>query len=197
MFIDLEEHADALNKIRNGMNTAVRERIKSERMKTELITNVSHDIKTPLTSVISYVDLLQKEEFDNDTARSYLEILGRQACRLKKLIEDLIEASKAASGSIKYNMENINARVLLNQSVGEFDDRLKSKNITVVASVPDRDVYVVADNRYLFRVLDNLMSNIVKYSQEGTRAYIELKEDNGNARYTFKNISKEKLGISL
>ena len=196
MLIDLEEHGQALNKIVSGLNTAVNERMKSERMKTELITNVSHDIKTPLTSVINYVDLLQKENFDNDTARSYLEVLDRQAKRLKKLIEDLIEASKAASGSIKFNMESVNARVLLNQSVGEFEDRLQGSNITVVTQIPDRDVYVRADNRYLFRVLDNLMSNIVKYSQEGTRAYIELNEDGGMVRYTFKNISRDKLGIS-
>lgn len=196
MLIDLEEHGQALNKIGSGLNTAVNERMKSERMKTELITNVSHDIKTPLTSVINYVDLLQKENFDNDTARSYLEVLDRQAKRLKKLIEDLIEASKAASGSIKFNMESVNARVLLNQSVGEFEDRLQGSNITVVTQIPDRDVYVRADNRYLFRVLDNLMSNIVKYSQEGTRAYVELKEENGRAHYTFKNISKDKLNIS-
>lgn len=196
MLIDLEEHGQALNKIGSGLNTAVNERMKSERMKTELITNVSHDIKTPLTSVINYVDLLQKENFDNETARSYLEVLDRQAKRLKKLIEDLIEASKAASGSIKFNMESVNARVLLNQSVGEFEDRLQGSNITVVTQIPDRDVYVRADNRYLFRVLDNLMSNIVKYSQEGTRAYVELKEENGRAHYTFKNISKDKLNIS-
>ena len=196
MLIDLEEHGQALNKIGSGLNTAVNERMKSERMKTELITNVSHDIKTPLTSVINYVDLLQKENFDNETARSYLEVLDRQAKRLKKLIEDLIEASKAASGSIKFNMETVNARMILNQSVGEFDDRLTAGNITVVTDVPDKDVYVRADNRYLFRVLDNLMSNIVKYSQEGTRAYIELNEDNGMVRYTFKNISRDKLGIS-
>ena len=196
MLIDLEEHGQALNKIGNGLNTAVNERMKSERMKTELITNVSHDIKTPLTSVINYVDLLQKENFDNETARSYLEVLDRQAKRLKKLIEDLIEASKAASGSIKFNMETVNARMILNQSVGEFDDRLTAGNITVVTDVPDKDVYVRADNRYLFRVLDNLMSNIVKYSQEGTRAYVELNEDGGMVRYTFKNISRDKLGIS-
>ena len=196
MLIDLEEHGQALNKIGSGLNTAVNERMKSERMKTELITNVSHDIKTPLTSVINYVDLLQKENFDNETARSYLEVLDRQAKRLKKLIEDLIEASKAASGSIKFNMESVNARVLLNQSVGEFEDRLQGSNITVVTQIPDRDVYVRADNRYLFRVLDNLMSNIVKYSQEGTRAYVELNEDGGMVRYTFKNISRDKLGIS-
>lgn len=196
MLIDLEEHGLALNKIGSGLNTAVNERMKSERMKTELITNVSHDIKTPLTSVINYVDLLQKESFDNDTARSYLEVLERQSKRLKKLIEDLIEASKAASGSIKFNMETVNARVLLNQSVGEFDDRLAAGNIKVVTNVPEKDIYVRADNRYLFRVLDNLMSNIVKYSQEGTRAYIELSEDIGTVRYTFKNISRDKLGIS-
>lgn len=196
MFIDFEEHGEALNEIASGLNNAISERMKSERMKTELITNVSHDIKTPLTSVINYVDLLQKEDFENETARGYLEVLDRQAKRLKKLIEDLIEASKAATGSIKFNIENVNARVLLNQSIGEFDDRLTDKNITVVTEVPEKDVYVKADNRYLFRVFDNLMSNIVKYSQEGTRAYVELKEKDGRAQYTFKNISREKLNIS-
>ena len=196
MFIDLEEHGKALNEISSGLNNAISERMKSERMKTELITNVSHDIKTPLTSVINYVDLLEKENFENETARGYLEVLDRQAKRLKKLIEDLIEASKAATGSIKFNIENVNARVLLNQSIGEFDDRLSDRNIVVITDVPEKDVYVKADNRYLFRVFDNLMSNIVKYSQEGTRAYVELKEENGRAHYTFKNISKDKLNIS-
>ncbi len=196
MFIDLEEHGKALNEISSGLNNAISERMKSERMKTELITNVSHDIKTPLTSVINYVDLLEKEDFENETARGYLEVLDRQAKRLKKLIEDLIEASKAATGSIKFNIENVNARVLLHQSIGEFDDRLSDRNIVVITDVPEKDVYVKADNRYLFRVFDNLMSNIVKYSQEGTRAYVELKEENGRAHYTFKNISKDKLNIS-
>lgn len=196
MPLDFEEHGEALNKISSGMTTAVTERIKSERMKTELITNVSHDIKTPLTSIINYVDLLQKEQIENDKAKEYLEVLDRQAKRLKKLIEDLIEASKAATGNIKFQMESVNARMILNQSIGEFEERLEQNDITVVSKVPEEDVYVWADNRYLWRVFDNLMNNIVKYAQPGTRAYVDMIKADGTITFTFRNTSKNELNIS-
>lgn len=192
----MAEHALAMNQIQEGINVALDERTKSERMKTELITNVSHDIKTPLTSIINYVDLLNKEEINSDKAKEYLGVLSRQSARLKKLIEDLIEASKASTGNIKFNIERINAGVLLNQSIGEFSDRLEAGKITVVTDLPDDDIYLMADNRYLWRVFDNLMSNIVKYAQPDTRAYIDLKKVDGKIRFSFRNTSKNELNIS-
>ena len=192
----LEEHAKAMNDIQSGITVALEERTKSERMKTELITNVSHDIKTPLTSIINYVDLLEKEDIENDKAKEYLEVLDRQSKRLKKLIEDLIEASKVSTGNIKFNIEKVNALVLLNQSIGEFSDRLAANKITVVSSLPSEDVYLQADNRYLWRVFDNLMSNIVKYAQPNTRAYVDLEQDEKKLRFVFRNTSKEELNIT-
>ena len=192
----MAEHALAMNQIQEGINVALEERTKSERMKTELITNVSHDIKTPLTSIINYVDLLSKEKLDNKKAMEYLEVLSRQSARLKKLIEDLIEASKASTGNIKFTIERINAGVLLNQSIGEFADRLESGSVTVVTDFPSEDIYLMADNRYLWRVFDNLMSNIVKYAQANTRAYIDLKREDGKVRFIFRNTSKNELNIS-
>lgn len=196
MLIDYEEQGNALNIIRTGMNDAMDERIKSERLKTELITNVSHDIKTPLTSIINYVDLMQKEKIDNEKIKEYLEVLDRQSGKLKKLIEDLIEASKAATGNIPMQMEKVNARVLLNQSIGEFEERLEQKNIKLVTGVPEEDIYIKADSRYLWRVFDNLMNNIVKYSQEGTRAYVDLKKLDDHVRFVFRNTSRDELNIS-
>ena len=192
----LEEHARAMNDIQSGINVALAERTKSERMKTELITNVSHDIKTPLTSIINYVDLLEKEDIENDKAKEYLEVLDRQSKRLKKLIEDLIEASKISSGNVKFNMEKVNAVVLLNQSIGEFSERLEANQISLVTSFPEKDIYLQADNRYLWRVFDNLMSNIVKYAQPNTRAYVDLQEDDNHLKFVFRNTSKEELNIS-
>ncbi len=192
----LEEHAKAVNEVQSGIAVALEERTKSERMKTELITNVSHDIKTPLTSIISYVDLLKKEDIQNEKANEYLDVLDRQSSRLKKLIEDLIEASKASTGNIKFNMEKINAKVILNQSIGEFTDKLTANNISVVSDIPEDELYLCADNRYLWRVFDNLMSNIVKYAQPNTRCYIDLKESAGKVQFTFRNTSKEALNIS-
>ncbi|WP_052169782.1 sensor histidine kinase [Pseudobutyrivibrio ruminis] len=192
----LAEHAIAMNQIGDGINVALDERTKSERMKTELITNVSHDIKTPLTSIINYVDLLNKEKIDNEKAKEYLGVLSRQSARLKKLIEDLIEASKASTGNITFTMEKINAVVLLNQSIGEFSERLEAGKITVVTDFPADDIFLMADNRYLWRVFDNLMSNIVKYAQPDTRAYIDLKRVEGKVRFSFRNTSKNELNIS-
>ena len=192
----LAEHAIAMNEIQAGINTALEERTRSERMKAELITNVSHDIKTPLTSIINYVDLLEKEDIDNEKAKEYLAVLSRQSARLKKLIEDLIEASKASTGNIKFTMEPINAGVLLNQSIGEFSERLEDENIILMTDLPKEDVYLTADNRYLWRVFDNLITNIVKYAQPNTRAYIDLKKHDGKIIFTFRNTSKNELNIS-
>ena len=196
MYIDFEEEGKALNEIRGGINIAINDRLKSERMKTELITNVSHDIKTPLTSIINYVDIIKKEGLDSPETGKYLDVLDRQASRLKKLIEDLIEASKAATGNIKFNMEKVNARIILNQSIGEFEERLQENEIELISTVPEEDIFITADNRYLWRVFENLMSNISKYAMPHTRAYIDLVDADGNISFIFRNISRDRLNIS-
>lgn len=196
MFWELKKHGNCLNDIGIGMNAAVNERLKSERFKTELITNVSHDIKTPLTSIINYVDLLQKEQIGNPTAQEYLEVLKRQSARLKKLIEDLIEASKASSGSMNVVMEKCDAGVMLIQTVGEFEEKLMAEQILLQIKKPDAPVLIEADSRHLWRVFDNLMNNICKYAQPMTRAYINLELDGAQALITFRNISRYQLNIS-
>lgn len=198
MFWEIKKHGEYLNDIRMGMNYAVNERMKSERFKTELITNVSHDIKTPLTSIINYVDLLQKEQIDNPVVQEYLEVLHRQSARLKKLIEDLMEASKASSGSLSVVMEKCDTGVMLIQTVGEFEEKLMENQIELKIKKPEEEIFIEADNRHLWRVFDNLMNNICKYAQPLTRAYINLEqdEDSEQAVITFRNISKCQLNIS-
>ena len=196
MFWEIKKHGEYLNDIGNGINSAVNERMKSERFKTELITNVSHDIKTPLTSIINYVDLLQKEEIENPTVQEYLEVLHRQSARLKKLIEDLMEASKASSGSLSVIMEECDAGVMLVQTVGEFEERLMKEQIELQIKKPETDIFIEADHRHLWRVFDNLMNNICKYAQPSTRAYVNLEQDGQLAVITFRNISRYQLNIS-
>ncbi len=196
MFIDLKEEGDCLNSIKNGLDVAIEQRMKSERFQTELITNVSHDIKTPLTSIINYVDLLGKEKLENAKAKEYLEVLARQSQRLKKLLQDLLDASKASTGNVELHMEQVNACVLLNQTVGEFQEKLMNAGIELNIKVPQEEIHINADSRYLWRVFDNLMNNICKYSQPNTRAYINLEKTNENTVISFLNISKEPLNIS-
>lgn len=188
----MKKHGETLNRIGDGLNTAVGERIKSERMKTELITNVSHDIKTPLTSIINYVDLLSKEKMSK-TAGEYLQILQRQSARLKKLTDDVVEASKASSGAIVLEPEPCDLGVLLEQAVGEYEDLLKEKDLQMILKTPETETVVFADGRQLWRVFENLMSNICKYSLPGTRVYLTLGEDGENATVAFRNISKDPL----
>ena len=195
MMWELKKHGDNLNQISEGMSTVVEERMQSERFKTELITNVSHDIKTPLTSIINYVDLLEKEEIDNPQAKEYLEVLQRQSARLKKLIEDLIEASKASTGSLSVNMESINVSVLLEQLLGEFQEKFEAEDLSVVLDKPEEDVFVQADGRHLWRVLDNLLNNICKYTYPGTRVYIDVDHSELHTIVSLKNISKYQLNI--
>lgn len=186
-----------LNSIGNGLNQAVEERMKSERFKTELITNVSHDIKTPLTSIISYVDLLKKaDRKDEETIDRYLEVLDRQSARLKKLIDDLIEASKASTGNLAVHPEPCNAGVLLSQILGEYDARLQERELEPVLHQPDEEFFISADPRHLWRILDNLMSNALKYAQAGTRVYLDLSADEREVTLVFRNISREALHIS-
>ncbi|MBD5554309.1 MAG: HAMP domain-containing histidine kinase [Roseburia sp.] len=196
MFWIFKEHAKNLNSIGEGMSLAVEERMKSERFKTELITNVSHDIKTPLTSIINYVDLLEKEELNNENAAEYLEVLERQSERLKKLIQDLIESSKAASGSLPVNLEKLEAGVFLVQTVGEFEEKISENQLELIVKKPEKEVYITADGKYFWRVIDNLMNNICKYAQPSTRVYINMEEKEGEVIIIFRNTSKYPLNIS-
>lgn len=196
MFLEMKKHGEYLNDIGIGMNRAVSERLKSERFKTELITNVSHDIKTPLTSIINYVDLLQKEQIDNEAAQEYLDVLNRQSARLKKLIEDLIEASKASSGSLNVTWEQCDMGVILVQTAGEFEEKLMENQIQLQMRNPEKNIYIKADSRHLWRVFDNLMNNICKYAQPSTRAYVDIVQEQGQVEVIFRNISKYPLNIS-
>ena len=192
----LKRMAKYINDIAGGFSNAIEQSLKSERLKTELITNVSHDIKTPLTSIINYVDLLKKEEFENKQVEQYIAILDNKSQRLKKLIEDLVEASKVQSGNVKLNIEDINLKELLNQTTGEFEDRFEKKKLKIELSVPEEDVIIRADNRYMYRIIENLFSNITKYAMENSRVYIDLKLQKNKVRLSLKNISSEKLNIS-
>lgn len=196
MWFGLKKQANDLNSAAMGMSKAVDARMKSERFKTELITNVSHDLKTPLTSIVSYVDLLKKENIESEKAQEYIEVIDRQSKKLKKLTEDLVEASKASSGAVTVNRENLNIGELINQSVGEFSERLDAAAITPVINLPEEDVYVYTDGRLLWRVFDNLIQNIIKYAQPGTRAYFDLTPYNGKAVLCIKNISRDPLNMS-
>ncbi len=196
LVLGLKEHADTLNAIRNGLNTAVDERTRSERMKTELITNVSHDIKTPLTSIINYSDLISKEETDNGQIREYSEILHRQSEKLKRLIDDLIEASKAATGNLDIQLAPCDLNVIVSQITGEYEERLEQAKLPMITRIPDEPVMIMADGRRLWRVFDNLMNNILKYAMPGTRVYLSMAKQNGEAIMVFKNTSKEPLDMT-
>ncbi len=193
---DFKDSAEDLNHIREGMVRAVNERMKSERFKTELITNVSHDIKTPLTSIINYVDLLEKEQPENEKMREYIEVLSRQSARLKKLIDDLIEASKASTGNLSVNLEHCELGVLLDQTVGEYAEKLAAAGLELVVKKPEEPVTVLADGRHTWRIFDNLMNNVCKYAQPGTRVYLNLEREGRKALVTFRNISRSQLNIS-
>ena len=192
----LKEHGEQLNRIGEGMNKAVNERMRSEHFRTELITNVSHDIKTPLTSIINYVDLLEKEEIDNEKAREYLEVLSRQSARLKKLIDDLMEASKASTGNLNVSLERCELGVLIDQCAGEYAEKLKAAGLELVVTKPEEPVTIMADGRHMWRVFDNLLNNVCKYAMAGTRVYINLDKEAGRATVTFRNISAQQLNIS-
>lgn len=196
MIGDFKAHGEDLNCIRDGLQTAVDERVKSERMKAELITNVSHDIKTPLTSIVNYVDLLKKEELGSDTAREYVAVLERQAQRLKKLTEDVVEASKASTGSIPVNLERTDLNVLLSQAAGEFTDQFAEQKLELRFSASQEQTYVMADGRLLWRVFSNLMSNVGKYALEGTRVYLSIDVQRGRGVISLKNISRYPLNVS-
>ncbi len=201
--IDLEKlpspfrpHAQHLNSMRTAIQTAVEDQLKSERMKTELITNVSHDIKTPLTSIVNYVDLLKKQEMPNETAREYVAVLDRQSAKLKKLTEDLVEAAKASTGSMTVDFQRTDVNVLLTQSTGEYQERLQSKGLTLLLT-PGQDAPAIsADGRLLWRVFENLLSNVYKYALPGTRVYLTCQAGEDQVVVTCRNISAEPLNIS-
>ena len=196
MLWDFKRHGENLNRIGEGMTAAVEQRMKSERMKTELITNVSHDIKTPLTSIINYTDLIEKEPCDNPRITEYAGVLHRQSDRLKRLIDDLVEASKASTGNLEVLLAPCEVGVLLTQTVGEYELRLRERNLELVTKQPALPIKIMADGRRLWRVFDNLMNNICKYGQGGTRVYLTLEEKGGYAVISFKNTSREPLNLT-
>lgn len=197
LIFDFKEHGENLNNIGQGMSIAVAQRMKSERLKTELITNVSHDLKTPLTSIINYIDLLGKEELA-EPASEYVEVLSRQAARLKKLTEDVVEASKVSTGNMAVELTKTDTFEIINQAAGEYKERFENNDLEFILrnKTGKENVYITADGRLLWRSIDNLMSNICKYSQPGTRVYVDVSEEADEAVVSFKNISREELNIS-
>ena len=192
----IREQAEDLNNIGAGISKAMDERMKSERFRTELITNVSHDIKTPITSIVNYVDLLQKEEPENEKMKEYMEVLARQSAKLRKLTEDLVEASKASSGSLPVNPERLELGVLLDQTAGEYSEKLQKLSLELIVTKPEEKLEVMADSRHMWRIFDNLMNNICKYSLPGTRVYLDLEKEEDSAVVSFRNISRDRLNIS-
>lgn len=194
------EMAEEINHIGDGIKKAVETSMKDERMKADLITNVSHDIKTPLTSIINYVDLLKRENIDTEPTKGYIEVLDAKSQRLKQLTDDLVEASKISSGNIILTMEKINLTELLKQSIGEFSEKFDGKSLAVVENYKDEPHMIYADSRRIWRVIENLFNNIYKYAMEGTRVYIDIyKENDENKRQiilSVKNISAQPLNIS-
>lgn len=196
LFGHFRAHAQHLNSVGEGMNKAVSDRLKSEMFRTELISNVSHDIRTPLTSIINYTNLLAALELENPQAEEYISVLHRQSERLRKLTEDVLEASKATTGNVKVNKETMDLRVLLEQMEGEYCERLEEKRLTLVKDLPDEPQYISVDGRLLWRVMENLYGNICKYAMEGTRVYLNLLSVDGDVICMFRNISGAQLNIS-
>lgn len=190
------ELADAVNNIGDGIYAAVRTSMKDEQMKTDLITNVSHDIKTPLTSIINYVDLLKRLKIAEEPAKGYIDILDSKAQRLKQLTDDLVEASKISSGNIELNREKLNLTELINQSLGEFSEKLEEEKLQVVFEDGGNPAYIYADSRRMWRVMENIFNNICKYALEGTRVYIDLEKSEDRITVAFKNISRQQMNIS-
>ncbi|MBR2913196.1 MAG: hypothetical protein IKC40_04685 [Oscillospiraceae bacterium] len=191
-----KRHGEHLNSIGDGMNRAVSERMKSEMFKTELIANVSHDIRTPLTSIINYTDLLSKLELEDAQAKEYLEVLTRQSARLRKLTEDVLEASKATTGNMKVQLEKMDLRVLLEQILGEYEERLEARSLQMVCSYSEDSLPIMADGRLLWRVMDNLFGNVCKYAMQNTRVYLDAGIRDGQVELTIRNISAVQLHIS-
>ncbi len=193
---DQRDIAKNINSIGEGMEAAVAKSVKSERLKTDLITNVSHDIKTPLTSIINYVELLKQENFEDAKVQRYIEVLEQKSQRLKTLTEDVVEASKVSSGNITLEYMNLNLAEMIQQVSGEFEERFQMRNLKEVLALPDEEVIIRADGRRMWRIFENIYNNAAKYAMEGTRIYAELAVEEQNARFSLKNISEQALNIS-
>jgi signal transduction histidine kinase len=193
---DLKQVAEQLNNLSEGIHKAVEKQMQSERFKAELITNVSHDLKTPLTSIINYIDLLKQTHIDDPAALDYLEVLDRKSQRLKKLTEDLVEASKASTGTLKVEKTSLDFGQLVAQALGEYDEKLRGAHLTPVYDQPEKPMMVLADGRHLWRVLDNLLNNCVKYAMPGTRVYLSLRQGTNFVAMEMKNISAEPLNLT-
>ena len=193
---DFKRYGQELNDVQSGLEQAVQEQMKAEHLKTELITNVSHDIKTPLTSIVNYVDLLKKEDIPSPEAREYIAVLDRQSHRLKKLTEDLVEASKASSGVLNVDLQPTDVNVLFSQIEGEYQERLAACQLTLVTQPPAPGTVIRADSRLLSRVMDNLVSNICKYALPSTRVYVVSMLSREAVTISFKNVSRDELNIS-
>lgn len=189
--------AKAINRIGDGMKEAIAVSTKNERMKANLITNVSHDLKTPLTSIVNYVDLLKREELNNERAAHYIQIIDEKSQRLKQLTEDLVEASKISSGNIKLDMQRIDFVELLYQVGGEFDDRFEARGLTIVTKLPNESVMITADGRQLYRAIENLYTNAAKYALADTRVYVELSTENEYATFSIKNVAQKPFEMEL
>lgn len=187
--------AEAINNIGAGLEQAVADSTKNERMKADLITNVSHDIKTPLTSIINYVNLLKREEINNERAWGYIKILDEKAHRLKQLTEDLVEASKVSSGNVKLDMQTIDMVELVYQTAGEFEEKFENKGLTIVTKLPNTPVCIKADGRQLYRVIENLYNNVAKYAMENTCVYVEIASTEEKATFSIKNVSEKSLAL--
>ena len=196
MYGVLKHHGENLNSIAQGMQKAVQQQLKSERFRTDLITNVSHDIKTPLTSIVNYVDLLKKEDVQPEKAKEYLAVLDRQSARLKKLTEDLVEASKASSGTLPVHLEAVDVNVLLSQVSGEYQSRFELCRLEPIVKLAPDEPQILADGKLLWRVFDNLLSNICKYAMPGTRVYFTSEVLDSRVQISFKNISNYPLDIT-
>ena len=195
----LPEHkriAETINAIGAGFDAAVEKSMKSERLKTDLITNVSHDIKTPLTSIINYVDLLKKENFQDPKVVHYIEVLEQKAQRLKVLTEDVVEASKVSSGNIHLEYMRINFVEMIQQTSGEFEEKFKKRRLQEILSLPEEEVIIHVDGRRTWRILENIYNNAAKYALEGSRIYADLKVVKGKAVFMLKNISEQPLNIT-
>lgn len=192
---DNRKLAHAVNDIGEGLHRAVDDSMKNERLQADLITNVSHDIKTPLTSIINYVDLLKREELENERARNYIKVLDTKSQRLKQLAEDLVEASRISSGNIKLDMERINLVELVHQTEGEFAERFEERGLNIISNLPRESVVILADGRRIWRVLENLYNNVAKYAMENTRVYVDMYADGNQVLFSIKNISENPLNI--
>lgn len=188
--------AEYINHIGEGLDAAVESSLKNERMKTELITNVSHDIKTPLTSIINYVDLLKKENFSDPKICGYVDILEAKAMRLKKLTEDVVEASKASTGNVTLDLTDLDFGEMIHQVIGEFEEKFQEKGMVMMVDFPGEPCVIRVDGQKMWRVLENIFNNVLKYAMEGTRVYAETKKEEGKISFSLKNISAQPLNIS-